>query len=43
MKEPAKQQALIKEADQYRDRATAVRDKQRAANASSSDVVPPLT
>jgi tetratricopeptide (TPR) repeat protein len=35
-KNPAKQQALIKEADQFRDRATAVRDKQRAANAAST-------
>ena len=35
-KVPAKQQALVKEADQYRDRATAVRDKQRAAGASST-------
>jgi len=35
-KVPAKQQALVKEADQFRDRATAVRDKQRAAGASST-------
>jgi len=36
VKEPAKQQALLKEADQFRDRATAVRDKQRAASAAST-------
>lgn len=35
-KNPQKQQAIIKEADQYRDRATAVRDKQRAAGASAT-------
>lgn len=35
-KNPQKQQAILKEADQYRDRATAVRDKQRAAGASAT-------
>lgn len=35
-KNPQKQQAIVKEADQFRDRATAVRDKQRAAGASAT-------
>src|SRR5262249_3362221 len=35
-KNPQKQQAIVKEADQYRDRAAAVRDKQRAAGASAT-------
>jgi tetratricopeptide (TPR) repeat protein len=35
-KVPAKQQALVKEADQWRDRAVAVRDKQRAASAAAT-------
>jgi len=33
-KNPAKQQALLREADQYRDRAQEVRNKQRASGAS---------
>ncbi|HKE84883.1 MAG TPA: tetratricopeptide repeat protein [Vicinamibacterales bacterium] len=35
-KNPKKQQALIKEADQYRDRAVAIQAKQRAAGASAT-------
>jgi tetratricopeptide (TPR) repeat protein len=35
-KNPAKQQQLLKEADQVRDRAIAVRDKQRAAGAAAT-------
>ncbi|HEY1308939.1 MAG TPA: tetratricopeptide repeat protein [Vicinamibacterales bacterium] len=35
-KNPQKQQAIIKEADQYRDRAVAIQAKQRAAGASST-------
>jgi tetratricopeptide (TPR) repeat protein len=35
-KNPARQQQILKEADQFRDRATAVRDKQRAAGASAT-------
>jgi tetratricopeptide (TPR) repeat protein len=35
-KNPQKAQAIVKEADQFRDRATAVRDKQRAAGASAT-------
>jgi hypothetical protein len=32
-KDPAKQQALLKEADQYRDRAVEIQKKQRTAGA----------
>jgi len=35
-KSPQKQQAIIKEADQYRDRAVAIQAKQRAAGASAT-------
>jgi tetratricopeptide (TPR) repeat protein len=35
-KAPGKQQELVKEADKFRDRATAVRDKQRAAGAAAT-------